>query len=93
MKLNDIIDIDGKLYQIVCIGDDDSFKAEPIGKVVAKGFIRPQDNREIIKELDAFCDCQSSCRDCCLDKYLDCSFGYYDNEQLNIAYKIMKEHE
>lgn len=91
MKLKDVIDIDGKLYQIICVGDSGSFTAEPIGEVVAKGFVRPQEDSDIVRELDVFCDRQSSCRKCCLDTYLDCSFADYDNKQLNTAYRIMKE--
>ena len=42
MKLKDVIDIDGKLYQVIRISDNGAFEAEPIGEVVAKGFTRPQ---------------------------------------------------
>ena len=52
MKLNDVIDIDGKLYQIIHVGDDGSFEAEPIGEVVAKGFIRPQNEKHESISLD-----------------------------------------
>ena len=93
MKLKDVIDIDGKLYQIIHVSRDGSFEAEPIGEVVAKGFTRPQNNRELIDELDDFCSDQESCRECPLDVYLDCGFEHYDNEQLNEAYRIMKENE
>ena len=91
MKLKDVIDIDGKLYQIIHVGDDGSFEAEPIGEVVAKGFTRPQDDNEIVRELDNFCDRQQFCKNCCLNRYLDCSFGDYDGKQLAEAYRIMKE--
>lgn len=91
MKLNDVIDIDGKLYQIIHVGDDGSFEAEPIGEVVAKGFTRPQDDNEIVRELDNFCDRQQSCRNCCLDGFLDCSFEDYSDKQLTEAYRFMKE--
>jgi hypothetical protein len=90
MKLKDVIDIDGKLYQIIYVGDGGSFEAEPIGKVVAKGFTRPQDDSEIARELEAFCG-KHDCHDCCLDGYLDCYFKDYDDEQLSEAYRIMKE--
>jgi hypothetical protein len=91
MKLKDVIDIDGKLYQIIYVGDGGSFEAEPIGEVVAKGFTRPQDDSEIVRELDDFCDCQQFCKNCCLDGYLDCNFGDYSDKQLAEAYRIMKE--
>lgn len=91
MKLKDVIDIDGKLYQIIHVSDDGSFEAEYIGEVVAKGFTRPRDDLETINELDAFCDNQECCRDCCLNEYLDCGFKYYDNIQIAEAYRIMKE--
>ena len=91
MKLKDVIDIDGKLYQIINVSDDGSFEAEPFGNVVAKGFTRPQDDSEMVAELDYFCDCQRCCSDCCLDKYLDCSFEDYTDKQLIEAYRIMKE--
>lgn len=91
MKLKDVIDIDGKLYQIIHVSDDGSFEAEPIGEVVAKGFSRPQDDNEIVKELDNFCDRHQFCTNCCLDGYLDCSFGDYNDKQLAEAYRIMKE--
>lgn len=93
MKLKDVIDIDGKLYQIIHVSNDGSFEAEPIGEVVAKGFVRPQDNGEIVEKLEAFCSRQSNCYDCCLDCYLDCSFEDYDNKQLSEAYRITKENE
>lgn len=91
MKLKDVIDIDGKLYQIIHVSDDGSFEAEYIGEVVAKGFTRPQDDNEIVRELDNFCDRQQFCRNCCLGGYLDCSFGDYSDKQLAEAYRIMKE--
>ena len=91
MKLKDVIDIDGKLYQIICVGDSGSFSAEPIGEVVAKGFTRPQDNRKMVEELYPFCDKQSNCFDCCFGRLLDCSFEDYDGKQLSVAYRIMKE--
>ena len=91
MKLKDVIDIDGKLYQIIHVSDDGSFEAEPIGEVVAKGFVRPRNKLEMVKELDAFCDEQTSCRGCCLSEYLDCGFRYYDDIQIAEAYRIMKE--
>ena len=90
MKLKDVIDIDGKLYQIICVGDSGSFSAEPIGEVVAKGFTRPQDELEMIKELESFCD-NRDCFHCCLEKYLDCSFKCYSYKELDEAYRIMKE--
>ena len=91
MKLKDVIDIDGKLYQIVYVGYDDSFEAEPIGEVVAKGFTRPQNKFEMVKELEAFCDRQDKCRGCCLDGYDGCFFNEYTVNQLAEAYRIMKE--
>lgn len=91
MKLKDVIDIDGKLYQIICVEDSGSFTAEPIGEVVARGFTRPQDDEKIIGELVDFCDCQSCCSVCCLHKYLDCSFEDYNDKQLAEAYRIMRE--
>ena len=91
MKLKDMIDIDGKLYQIIHVSNDGSFEAEPIGKGATKGFTRPQDDSEMVAELDYFCDCQRYCSDCCLSRYLDCSFGDYTDEQLVEAYRIMKE--
>jgi hypothetical protein len=91
MKLKDVIDIDGKLYQIIYVGDGGSFEAEPIGEVVAKGFTRPQDDSEIVEELIDFCGKQHDCYDCCLDCYLDCYFKDYDDEELSEAYRIMKE--
>lgn len=90
MKLKDVIDIDGKLYQIIHVSDNGAFEAEPIGEVIAKGFVRPQDDREIVEELEAFCS-KHDCYDCCLDCYLDCSFEDYDGKQLSAAYRIMKE--
>ena len=91
MKLNDVIDIDGKLYQIIHVSDDDSFEAEPIGKVVARGFTRPRNDLEMTEELRAFCDNQKCCTNCCLEKYLDCSFKHYNDRQLTEVYRIMKE--
>jgi hypothetical protein len=93
MKLKDVIDIDGKLYQIIHVSDDGSFEAEPIGEVVAKGFTRPQDDGEMVEELYAFCDKQSNCFDCCFGGLLDCSFEDYDGKQLATTYRIMKENE
>jgi len=92
MKLKDVIDIDGKLYQIIRVSDNGAFEAEPIGEVVAKGFTRPRSDTEILRELDAFCDSQR-CSKCCLSNYLNCSFCDYDSGQLNTAYRIMKENE
>lgn len=91
MKLKDVIDIDGKLYQIIHVSDDGSFEAESIGEVVAKGFVRPQDRLEMIEKLNTFCNNQERCRYCCLDEYLDCHFKDYSDEQLGDAYRIMKE--
>lgn len=91
MKLKDVIDIDGKLYQIICVGDSGSFTAEPIGEVIARGFTRPQNDLEMVEELEAFCDNQVCCADCCLEKVLDCSFEDYHGRQLAEAYRIMKE--
>jgi hypothetical protein len=90
MKLKDVIDIDGKLYQIIYVGDGGSFEAEPIGEVVAKGFTRPQDDGGVVEELEAFCG-KHDCYDCCLNCYLDCSFEDYSDKQLAEAYRIMKE--
>lgn len=91
MKLRDVIDIDGKLYQIIHVSDDGSFEAEPIGEVVAKGFSRPQDDNEILRELNIFCDRQHLCTNCCLNGYVDCFFEDYNDKQLAEAYRIMKE--
>ena len=33
MEINDVIDIDGKLYKIVYKGINDNFEAKPIGEV------------------------------------------------------------
>lgn len=52
MKLNDVIDIDGKLYKVIHISDDGSFEAEPIGEVIAKGFVRPQNEKHESISLD-----------------------------------------
>ena len=91
MKLNDVIDIDGKLYQIIHVSDDGSFEAEPIGEVVARGFTRPRNDLKMVEELQAFCDNQKCCTDCCLEKVLDCSFEDYSDRQLAEVYRIMKE--
>ena len=93
MKLNDVIDIDGKLYQIIHVSDDGSFEAEPIGEVVATGFTRPQNDSEMVKELRNYCGNKNLCCDCCLDEFLDCSFASYDSEQLAEACRIIKEEE
>ena len=52
MKLKDVIDIDGKLYKVIYIDDDGSFEAEPIGEVIAKGFVRPQNEKHESISLD-----------------------------------------
>lgn len=91
MKLKDVIDIDGKLYQIICVGDSGSFEAEPIGEVVAKGFTRPQEDNAMVEELTKFCDEQPFCSKCCLDGFLDCCFEDYSDKQLAEVYRFMKE--
>lgn len=93
MKLKDVIDIDGKLYQIICVQDSGSFTAEPIGEVVGRGFTRPQNDKEMIKELNTFCGKHSGCRGCCFESRLDCVFEDYTNSQLVEVYRIMKENE
>ena len=52
MKVNDVIDIDGKLYHVIYVGKEGSFEAEPIGEVVAKGFVRPQNEERESISLD-----------------------------------------
>ena len=113
MKVNDVIDINGKLYHVIHISDDGSFEAEPIGEVVAKGVIRPQnekhesisldginftilDKDDKISVLDDFCSkMESNCSfcedDCPLLNYLDCSFEDYSDNELDEAYRRIKE--
>lgn len=93
MKLNDVIDINNKLYQVIYVGSNGSFEAEPIGEVVAKGFTRPQDvatdMQSMIEELSAFCDNKDSCDGCCLQHYSDCFWDDYTYGSLVEAYNIM----
>lgn len=95
MKLNDVIDIDGKLYKITYMGRSGNFEAKPVGEVVAKGSVvkEPQDDYELISELDDFCRDRLGCIACPLEKYLSCNFDDYTSEQLNEAYNIIRENE
>lgn len=52
---------------------------------------RPQNDLEIVEELDAFCENQTDCDVCLLESYLDCTFEEYNSEQLNEVYNIIKE--
>lgn len=102
MKLNDVIDIDGKLYHVIYVGSNGSFEAEPIGEVVVKGFVREQnlsrtDKMDILKE---YCDNRADCHkwdrgieipcplyDICKNSY----FYELTDIELDEAYNIVKE--
>ena len=91
MKLKDVIDIDGKLYQIIHVSDDGSFEAEPIGEVVAKEFTRPQtlDRGEKLDKVRSFCNSVDGCRGCTLEPYKDCMWSEYTDEELDEACELI----